>query len=819
MKGDSYLNKTLKKILNGIRWFIIGLFVLILIMILFGFVMLFMIIKDAPPINPQNIETMLDESSFIYDSSGIVTEKIQTNQYRTIVPVEQVPENLLNAFIAIEDERFLEHKGVDYKRLAGVTLKGLQDKQFTQGASTITMQLSKNLFTSSERSIERKVTDMYYAIEMEKQLSKTEILNAYVNTVFLGGDSNGVQAASKSYFNKDVSELNLAECAMLAGVTQYPTRYIPFKTEDISIDDDVTTLEIKLYPSSEQREVTADEMTIYQRLRDNNMIDDYEFILLKKGTLYAQKGLLNEKSVERMKVVLYKMLELGMISNEEYQEALNTKIVIDFPPRINSGISSYFNDVVRNEAINILVQLGNSPEKARDMLRTGGLRIYSTMNTNIQKILEDEFSKDSNFPGTYVDEDGVIQPQAAMVIIDQHTGYVVALIGGREQAGQMIFNRALSPRQPGSSIKPLAVYMPAIEKGATKDTIVSDNMREDKSSPTGYWPRNVDRVYRGDITYQTALNYSSNVAAVRIMESLASTRQEAINISIRNLENLGISTIVKSTDNPRVNDENLSLALGGMTKGITPLEMTTAYTSISNLGKIIVPTFITKIENSRGEVIYEHQPIIRSVINEYTAYELTEMLVSVVYNGWGNAAKLNNSIVAGKTGTTSDAKDFWFAGFTPYYTAALWLGSDNPKELQGTSSVAARFWKNIMDRIHQDLPQINFETPKGKRPVTKEDLENVPVEEEPPSVAPNETEEIGGLLFEETGDQNTNENEQNSQGEQTPAQDSTENNTNPEEELPPDITQPADPVIEDIPPSDEAPIYEDIPPDTNQENP
>lgn len=796
-------------------------------MTLIAFIILFSIVKDAPPINPQNIENMLDESSFIYDSSGIVTEKIQANQYRTVVPVEKVPENLLNAFIAIEDERFLLHNGVDFKRLVGVTLNGIKDREFTQGASTITMQLSKNLFTSTDKTVKRKITDMYYAVEIEKQLSKTQILNAYVNTVFLGGDSNGVQAASKSYFNKDVSELNLAESAMIAGITKYPTMYIPFKTMDISPTDDVNSIEIKLYPSPSPKEVTAEDMALYQKLRDNNVIDEYEFILLKKGSIYPKKGVLNEKAVERMKTVLYKMLELNMITDNEYQDAINTEIVIDFPPRTNAGISSYFNDVVRNEAIDILIKIGNSEEKARDMLTSGGLRIYSTMNTKIQKILEKEFSNSKNFPGNYHDEDGIVQPQGAMVIIDQHTGHVVALIGGREQAGKMIFNRALSPRQPGSAIKPLAVYLPAIDRGLTKDSIVSDTKRPDKSSPTGYWPRNVDRVYRGDITLETALMFSSNVAAVRVMESLAPTRLESVNISLRYLENMGISTIVRSTDNSRVNDENLSLALGGMAKGVSPLEMTAAYTVVSNGGKMIAPTFITKIEDARGNVIYEYEPLIKNIVDEYTSYELTKMLISVVYRGWGGSSKLNNSITAGKTGTTSDAKDFWFVGFTPYYTAGLWVGSDNPTELSGTSSVAGRFWKSVMDKVHQDLPRIDFEAPKGEKPIKPNDLSVDNSENS--SVDPNESEELDDLLFENIGgeeepiqepEKNENNPPQPSSNEQKENQGTENTGENPnatnEEILEPDTTQMANPVIEEPHTNTNPPIFEDIPPE-NQE--
>lgn len=791
------------------RAFFTALLIAFLLAVLAGFVMLFKVVSSAPAINPQNIEDILNESSFIYDSSGVVTEKIQSNAYRTVVPIEEIPEHLLDAFISIEDERFLEHKGVDFKRLAAVTFKGFTSGSFSQGASTITMQLSKNLFTSSERTLSRKLTDIYYASEIEKQLSKTEILHAYVNTVFLGGDSNGVQAASKSYFNKDVSELNLAECAMIAGITQYPSKYIPFKIADISPSDDVSTLQVKLYPVSEEKKPTASELEIYQKLKNAGKIDGYEHSLLKKGVLYAQKALLNEKSVQREHIVLEKMLELGKISQEEYEQAINTPIKIEFPPRDSSGISSYFNDIVKEETVKILMSLGNSEDAARDMLKNGGLRIFSTMNTDIQKILEKEYVSQNNFPGSYVDKDGIVQPQSAMVIIDQHTGEVAALIGGREQAGRYIFNRALSPRQPGSSIKPLAVYLPALEKGKSKDTTIVDEPRKDASAPGGYWPKNMYGQYWGRITLTRALEVSSNVTAVRVLESLEKTRANSIDFSLDGLQKMGFTTLVRYTDNPNQNDENLSLALGGLTKGVTPLEMTAAYSGIANLGKKIEPSFIKKIEDSSGNLIYESKPKITEIADPYKAYELTQMMVSVVNKGSGYPARISNSVVAGKTGTTTDDKDFWFVGFTPYYTASVWVGSDKPKELPGTNVIASTIWKNVMSKVQAKLPNIPFEPPKGEAPIKKEqEFEVVDGGGEAESVNPQPSQNSDDIIFEEE-----------------PAPPAQNQPAAPNQEEP---AQPANPVVrpsEQPSPSNEetapnqpqnTPIYEDIPPDAAQ---
>lgn len=829
--GNSNNNKNGKKKIRFGMWvkaFFIALIILFLIAVLGGFIMLFGIVSNAKAINPTNIEAMLNESSFIYDSSGTVTEKIQANAYRTVVPVEQIPEDLLNAFIAIEDKRFLEHNGIDFTRLVGVTLKGLKQGEFTQGASTITMQLSKNLFTSTEKSLTRKVTDMYYAIEIEKQLTKTEILHAYVNTVFLGGDSNGVQAAAKSYFNKDVSELNLAESAMIAGITQYPSLYIPFKTEDISPDEDVTNLQIKLYPRADNAQPTEGELIVDDKLRNAGLIDSYEYIMLKKGSLYVQKASLNEKSVERQRVVLAMMREQELITESEYQEALNTDIIIQFPPRIGQGISTYFNDMVKQEVISILVSQGSTEEEALNKLKNGGLKIYSTMDTRIQKVLEKEFSNHNNFPGNYTDDDGIIQPQASMVIIDQHTGHVVAMMGGRDQAGRFIYNRSTSPRQPGSSIKPIAVYLPAIEKGLNPNDKIKDEPRKDPTNPKGYWPSNINNKYYGQITYQKALEVSSNVVAVGLLERLEKTPIESINYSLNRLEEMGITTLVRSTDSPYYNDENLSLALGGMTTGVTPFDMAKVYSGIANGGTLVKPSFITKIEDSSGNEIYVNEAEEKVIAEPHDAYTLTQMLVGVMNNGFAKGSRVANQVTAAKTGTTDDDKDYWFTGYTPYYTAALWIGSDEPREMSGGSIVAARLWKKVMDGVHQDLPRIEFDVPQGAKKIVEEHSIVTEVEEpEPEIIEPEDTLDVifGPEENNTDNEQNGNDgnnaqrNPENQQNPPTNNENQGQNNQNPpannQNPTPgDDLTQPSNPVLNEEVVTNEPPppVYEDIPP-------
>lgn len=768
MRISSIIKKTILTIITVIAvLFVVGAVIAAAIM--------FAISKNFPDMNQMKLESLLQETSYIYDDSGTISEKIQSNVDRTIVPIEQIPSQLQKAFIAIEDERFLEHGGVDVKRLFGALVHDIKVGSFEQGGSTINMQLSKNLLTSTEKSAMRKLTDIVYAVKLDQQLSKNDIIYAYLNTVFLGSNVNGVQAAAKSYFNKDVQDLNLMECAVIAGITQYPSRYIPYKLSEITESDDLANIQIKLYPPSTEGFVPSDEQkAIYAKLRDLGRVDYYESMMLMNGSLVATRADLNEASVQRAKIVLSKMLELGFINNDEYNEALNTPITIQFPPRNNRGISSYFNDKVKKEAVKILIELGNSEEQADNLLKFGGLKIYTTLNTKMQKILEDAFAESSNFPDSFYDENGIIQPQAAMVVMDQHNGYVKAYIGGRGQAGSFIYDRADSPRQPGSAIKPLAVYLLALKDGMTPDTIINDAPMKDPSSPTGYWPKNIFDKYYGNQTMRFLIQVSSNVAAVKTLETLAPTKIEAANRSLDYLTQMGFRHLVRSSENRIHNDENMSLALGGLTKGVTTLEMASAYAGIANLGKQISPVFITKIVDASDNVIYESKPKVYEMIGENKAYQMVSMLSSVVTSGHAGGALLPNMPSAGKTGTTTDVKDVYFVGFTPYYTASVWMGCDIPQELKYTSAGPTRFWGMVMKQIDEQmgLGYKAFDSPSGSEPV---DTNSINVLEEQPGgsgvIDPNEDQRIDDIIFE--GEQRPQGN-QNEQGSRTQTQQNQE---------------------------------------------
>ena len=720
--------------------------------------------SNFPSSIAKNIDSLLEETSFIYDDSGKMTEKIQSNVYRTIVPIENIPSDVQKAFIAIEDERFYEHNGVDVKRVFGAIIHDIKARSLEQGASTISMQLSKNLLTSSKKSAMRKVTDAVYAMELEKRFSKTQILYAYLNSVFLGSNVNGVQAAAKSYFNKNIQDVNLAEAAVLAGITKYPVKYIPYKLSDITENDDLSSLQIKMYDPEKKYTPTEADLDIYRKLRNSGKIDQYEYILLKQGSLVVAKAELNPDAISRQKVILKKMFELGFINNSRYTEALATPIKIEFPPRNNSGMSSYFNDKVKKEVIKILVSQGNTEESANEMLKFGGLKIHTTLNSKIQKILEYEFSQSENFPNSFTDKDNIIQPQAAMVVIDQKTGYVKALIGGRGQAGSFIYDRSDNPRQPGSAIKPLAVYLLALKDGMTPNSIINDSPRRDSTSPTGYWPSNIFGIYYGNATMKKLIQVSANVAAVKTLESLGKTRAEAISRSLDYLEEMGFKHLVRRTDDPVNNDENLALALGGLTHGVTPLEMASAYSGIANLGKQVKPTFITKIVDRNDSVIYENTPEIFTMIDESNAYKMTTILESVITSGSGKAATLDKMPAAGKTGTTDDKKDVYFVGYTPYFTAAVWIGADNPVELNYTSAIPAMLWKNVMNRIKYSL-NLSYKAFDLPTKIEANDIISDQPENDDTSgtivndntIKPNENQNLDGVLFEgEKPNQNSN---------------------------------------------------------------
>lgn len=664
------------------------------------------IVKEIEPIDASNIYSFLDESSFILDEDGNVLEKVQTEGYRSLVEYRQIPDHLVNAFVAIEDERFWTHNGIDIKRIFGAFWANFRTGSM-QGASTINQQLAKIIYLSPEQTYTRKIKDAYYGMQLDSQLSKEQILEAYLNTINLGSvaysgsysvQANGIQAAAELYFSKDLSELTHAEAALLAGIARNPPRYSP-----------VSTLR-------------------KENVRDNHVVyddSDSEYTVV-----------FNQETLPRMRLVLGSMRRLGYLTESEYQAALNQDISasINLNRLTNDEISSYFGDLVQQDVVRELEKIGYSRTEARQMLQSGGLTIHSTLNMRMQRILEEEFSKAENFPGTLkdsegnyiLDEEGNVQPQSAMVIIDDSTGQIKALIGGRMSDGQKLFNRALSPRQPGSAMKPLAAYTAALDLGMTAGTVVDDvptylNIH----APNTPWPRNhyTSIGYYGLMTMREALKVSSNVGAVRFAEMLSQydDRPQA-KVMFDYMERMGITSLVHANDpvirnGQAFNDENYSMVLGGMTRGVSPLEMTNAFATFANQGVHTEPVTFAKVYDRRGNLILDKKPERNRVVSEQVAFIMTDMLREAVTSGTGSRARLdqgNSQIpVAGKTGTTSDQKDAWFVGYTPYYTAGVWIGHDLPEKLQQGSRMAAELWQTIMVRVHEDHAPKSFEQPDG----------------------------------------------------------------------------------------------------------
>lgn len=605
----------------------------------------------------QNIQESLslNLTSFIYtvDENGNEhqLEVLYDEENRVWAELDEIPDNLKNAFIAIEDERFYSHSGFDIKRTVGAAINYIQKKitgssDSSYGGSTITQQLIKNITGDDDYSIDRKIQEIYRAYVLEQDLDKDEILELYLNTIYLSQQCNGVKSAAKVYFNKDLNELTLAECATLAGITQFPTKYDP------------------------------------KRNPENNK--------------------------ERRDVILNKMCELGYITKDQRDEAKAAEVVTVASSETDAYISTttYYSDALIEQLLNDLVeQKGYTRAIAEKMLYSGGLKIYAAMDMNIQSIMDNYYQNDDNFPKT----SGDTMVQSAMVIIDPSTGYVAGVVGGRgAKTSSRVLNRATQTlRQPGSSIKPLAIYAPAVEYGkVTPSSIVTD-----APLTIGDWsPRNDDRSFRGNITVSAALAGSRNVPAVRILQNLGLERSFSFLT-----KNYHISSLVESRETSSgqsfTDKAFAAIGLGGLTDGVSVLEMAAAYVPFTSKGYYYEPAFYTKVLDGKGEVILERIPNPQPAISESTAVTMTQMLRGVVTSGTGTSARLSSMPSAGKTGTTSNNYDRWFVGYTPYYVGAVWYGYDTPQSLRGISgNPSARVWKGVMEQVHQNLEYKDFNT-------------------------------------------------------------------------------------------------------------
>lgn len=688
------------------------------------------VIKNAPQIDPQNYRSLINETSKVYDDENALIQTLVLNEFSEYVTLDKIPKNLQNALIAVEDERFYTHSAVDFRRIVGALVSNLKAGRIVEGGSTITMQLAKNLYTNSSKTTERKLADIYYSFQLENNLSKEQILEAYLNSAGFSKGTVGVQAASKSFFDKDVSELTLAECALVAGITNRPEKYSPYNRVAIDPNDNLEQIELVLVPAPSSTPNSDETIAIGQKLLDLGRIDKFDFNQIKNNIIKPVKAEFNPTSKERQELILKLMEKQGYITAQEHKEASEQPIKIKIGAREQKGVSSFYVDEVKNEAIQILKnELGYTEEEATTKLYTGGFSIYSSMNLKMQQHFENTVANKKFFPGTWVNDAGLMQPQVAAVLMDQHTGQVKALIGGRGISGNSNFNRATSPRQPGSSIKPISSYLTSFKYGGTAADIYLDAPLPKNifgSNP----PKNIGNSYVGWTSARNLLRRSSNVGSILVARDVGADYNAGANKNFSiskgiddvaaltkimdTLEEMGVTSLVHpNKDKPSApNDLNFSaLALGGMTHGISPLEMAGAYTTLANEGKYQKPTFIDKIVSSSGEIVYENKQTSKEIISKENAWILTDMLQDVVTNGTGTNANFGRMPIAGKTGTTNDKKDAWFVGYTPYYLCSVFIGNDRNEPMPFMSSISASLWRGLMKPIHDDLDRKDFEKP------------------------------------------------------------------------------------------------------------
>lgn len=707
---------------------IIGVFICGIVGLCSGLGIMKGIIDSAPDISEIDVIPTGYSTTVLANDGTEIATLVASGANRTYVTIDEIPKDLQHAFVAIEDARFYEHNGIDVYGIVRAFATGLPKFKFNQGASTITQQLIKNNVltswtseTSFVEKLQRKIQEQYLALQLEKKVqNKDWILENYMNSINLGSNTLGVQAASEKYFGKDVSELTLSECAVIAGITQNPSAYNPI-----------------LHPKA---------------------------------------------NAKRTLKVLNDMLEQGYITQEQYQEALDDN-VYDRIAEHNSSkervINSYFVDALIDDVYNDLVnKLGYSQTDAYKALYQGGLTIQSTQDLGLQAICDEEANNPANYPiapsysfqlafqvkkadGSYknysnqtmlsyykqktknqdftinysseeacynaisqyeqeVLEEGdvivegsesiniTLEPQVALTLMDQSTGEVKALVGGRgDKTGNRTWNRATDTcRQPGSTFKIIGCFAPALDAGGMSLASTQDDAPLTIGNKTFH---NYDNTYRGFTNIRTAITKSMNIVTVKTLQEIG------VNLGYQYATDFGITTLCDD-------DRNLSLALGGLTNGVTNLELTGAYATIANGGKYLQPKFYTTVYDHDGNVLLDISETQekRRVLKKSTAWLLTDAMKDVLTAGTGTRAYFGNSMAqAGKSGTTTSNRDCLWAGYTPYYTCVIWGGyDDNSKQSGSYTSYPKNIWKSIMSRVHKDLPYKDFKKPKDVKQIS-----------------------------------------------------------------------------------------------------
>lgn len=602
-------------------------------------------LSDDLDITLEDMQLNLASTVFYTDDSGVNHElaTVYDEENRVWVDYENIPKFMTYAAVSIEDKRFYEHNGVDWYRTFGAFMNMFISMKNDFGGSTITQQLIKNITKEDDITVQRKLKEIFSALEFERNYSKDEIMEWYLNVIYLGQRCNGVGTAAQVYFGKDVSQLTLAECACIIAITNNPSKYDPYIS------------------------------------RDNNK--------------------------ERQELILSEMYDQGFITYDEYQTAKAQEIVLKRTETedTNVSVNSYYVETVIDDVVNDLAQAkGIDYATALSLVQRGGYQIYSCLDPDIQAIMDSVYEDPTNFPTTVSSNGETIQ--SAAVLLDPYTGEIKALVGGvGEKNANLILNRATkSQRSPGSSIKPIAVYGPAIDQGLiTPSTLVNDADNETiKLSGTSWYPRNAGGNYKGIITIQSALTSSINTVSAQIMDKLTPS------VSYKYLtERLGVTHLVEADCN------YAPLSLGELTNGITVREMAQAYDAFVNDGVFTYGRTYTLVTDSEGSVIIDNSPKTIVAFKANTAWTMCYMLNIAATYGTGSESYLGNMTHAGKTGSSTNYRDRWFVGFTPYYVCAVWTGYDTPERIYVNGNPSAKTWKKIMQPVHEGLEMKYFKSP------------------------------------------------------------------------------------------------------------
>lgn len=599
-----------------------------------------------------------DQTSIAYDCNGETLSVLKGEKDAYYVEYDDIPIYIKQAIVSTEDKRFFKHKGLDYKGILRAIVAMIRDGEVTQGGSTITQQLARTVFLSNEKTWERKIEEMYIAVELEAKYSKEDILEFYINNVFFANGYYGIQAAAEGYFGVDVNHLSLSQMVYLCAIPNNPTMYNPLKKHDMTIKR---------------------RNRILKTMLDDGVISDASYKSAKKEVI-EPKDTAEPIKNDYAQTYTYYCATRALMESQGFQFKTTFK-----------------DDTEKKKYQDEYDELYSECNKK---LFTGGYRIYTSIDLTAQNALQDTLNQQlAGF--TETNEENIYSLQGAAVCIDNTTGMVRAIVGGRSQdLDGYTLNRAYqSFRQPGSAIKPLIVYTPALEKGYTADTVVVDE-------PIEGGPVNGDGVYSGAMSLRQAVAVSKNTVAWKIFDEL--TPEYGISF----LEAMDFSKLDK-------NDKRLPASIGGFTNGVSPLEMAKGYATIANNGGYRNPTCIEKITNAQGEEIYKADQTATVIYKENACRQMTDILQSVITSGTGRGYSLGSMPCAGKTGTTNDNKDGWFVGYTPYYTTSVWVGYDIPKEVPGLGggTYPGRIWHDFMVKIHEGLDPVNFVSPvSGETP-------------------------------------------------------------------------------------------------------